>query len=282
LNWNSGGDPAILENMKQINENLDLNEFLKRAKESPEMILLLDYDGTLAPFTEDRDEALPYEGVEEILELLLGLARLRTVIVSGRQVSDIIRLLDLDRYPEIWGCHGAERISINGEYILAELSEETLEALEDGSSRVHESGLDDRCEEKPSSLAIHWRGLPEKEARRIRDEVLRIWDDSILEKGLSVHEFDGGLELRPSRINKSDVVGRILAESSKEASMIYMGDDFTDEDAFKALKGRGLGVLVRKEFRETEADIWIKPPGELLRFLAELLRLFGDDNEEKE
>jgi len=50
-----------------------------------------------------------------------------------------------------------------------------------------------------------------------------------------------------------------------------LGDDRTDEDAFKSIKGRGLGVLVREAFRPTYADVWIKPPEELLAFLARWL-----------
>ncbi|MEO0070218.1 MAG: trehalose-phosphatase, partial [candidate division WOR-3 bacterium] len=49
---------------------------------------------------------------------------------------------------------------------------------------------------------------------------------------------------------------------------IYIGDDQTDEDAFKAVKGKGLGILVREKFRPTRADIWLKPPEELLEFFS--------------
>jgi trehalose-6-phosphatase len=47
----------------------------------------------------------------------------------------------------------------------------------------------------------------------------------------------------------------------------YLGDDNTDEDAFKSIKGRGMGILVREEFRPTEADAWLSPPEQLLQFL---------------
>ena len=47
----------------------------------------------------------------------------------------------------------------------------------------------------------------------------------------------------------------------------YLGDDLTDEDAFKAVEGRGLGILVRKQWRSTAAAAWLKPPEELIRFL---------------
>jgi trehalose 6-phosphate phosphatase len=61
----------------------------------------------------------------------------------------------------------------------------------------------------------------------------------------------------------------ILEETTGEAVVAYLGDDLTDEDGFEALKDRGIGVLVRKNYRPTKADIWIKPPKELLDFLSE-------------
>ena len=60
---------------------------------------------------------------------------------------------------------------------------------------------------------------------------------------------------------------KYLAGFNGEYVASYLGDDLTDEDAFRALKGRGLSVLVRNELRETLADIWLKPPGELIDFL---------------
>jgi trehalose-6-phosphatase len=53
----------------------------------------------------------------------------------------------------------------------------------------------------------------------------------------------------------------------RETAAAYLGDDATDEDAFKAIRGRGIGVLVRPQFRATAADFWLKPPEELLEFL---------------
>ena len=82
-----------------------------------------------------------------------------------------------------------------------------------------------------------------------------------------LHGFDGGLELRLKGRDKGYAVRTVLDEEGEGVWGAYLGDDWTDEDGFKAIKGRGLPVLVRQEYRETEAEIWLKPPEELLGFL---------------
>jgi trehalose-6-phosphatase len=70
-------------------------------------------------------------------------------------------------------------------------------------------------------------------------------------------------------------VRTILAESLPDAAVAYLGDDRTDEDAFRALNGKGLTVLVRPEYRPTAAEVWLQPPQELIQFLEEWLCASG-------
>ena len=80
--------------------------------------LLLDYDGTLAPFMPSYDQAVPFPGVRERLRGLQSAAGARTVLVTGRPCLDALRFLDLDPAPEIWGCHGGERRLPSGRVFL--------------------------------------------------------------------------------------------------------------------------------------------------------------------
>ena len=59
--------------------------------------------------------------------------------------------------------------------------------------------------------------------------------------------------------------------SPAKIPVAYLGDDLTDESAFQALNGHGLSVLVRSEFRETSARVWLRPPVELMAFLQRWL-----------
>ena len=72
-----------------------------------------------------------------------------------------------------------------------------------------------------------------------------------------------------SGVNKGRAVSSILDEYGEGVATAYLGDDNTDEDAFTALGERGLSVLACRELRETGADVWIRPPEELLAFLED-------------
>ncbi len=75
--------------------------------------------------------------------------------------------------------------------------------------------------------------------------------------------------LDPERFfsDKGVVVNKVLAGAGAETAAAYLGDDTTDEDAFLAIEGRGLGVLVRRELRRTRAGAWLRLPRELAAFL---------------
>ncbi|MGH8555137.1 MAG: trehalose-phosphatase, partial [Gammaproteobacteria bacterium] len=101
----------------------------------------------------------------------------------------------------------------------------------------------------------------------VQDSVIPKWTEYAREAGLELIEIEEGVELRVPGHTKADAVETIMDEEGKEAAVAYLGDDLTDEEAFLALKGKGLTVLVRAEPRPTAADLWIQPPHELCDFL---------------
>src|SRR5919205_3819309 len=101
----------------------DLDPFFAVVRRAEKRALLLDYDGTLAPFRVERDEAVPYPGIREILPSLVDAGDTRVVVISGRRAHDLPPLLKLEWLPEIWGTHGWERLLPDGIYELAPLDE---------------------------------------------------------------------------------------------------------------------------------------------------------------
>jgi trehalose-phosphatase len=246
----------------------DLSEFFAGMAQADHSALLLDYDGTLAPFRVEREKALMYPGVAEALQEILGNGRTRVFIVTGRRSDDILSLLGIYPCPEIWGLHGIERRAPSGAVEMACLDEDLVLALMEADRWLQTQNLRQFAEFKPGSIAIHWRGRSENEIADIRERALRGWKPIAQRSGVDLLEFDGGLELRAIEPDKGDAVRRIMAQLPGDTVVAYLGDDVTDERAFRALGGRGLRVLVRPEWRETGADVWIKPPGELLEFLT--------------
>ena len=257
--------------MKVLNPNMDLTALRKSLRRPGRKVLLLDYDGTLAPFHPNPGEAVIYPGVREVLNRLLRQPEFRLVMITGRWTKDLLPLLDLESGIEIWGSHGLERLRPDGSYEIAPMDEIPLQGLVTADEWIEAVGWAGRIEKKPGSVAIHWRGLDEPSVAAIRDRVRPQWNRIAEAWGLDLLDFDGGLELRVAVRNKGDAVRTILEETNGRAVVAYLGDDLTDEDAFRTLKGKGVGVLVREQWRPTEADIWIQPPQELLAFLAEWL-----------
>ena len=253
--------------MKILNPQSDLDVFLKRLTTSRQRLLLLDYDGTLAPFRKERCEARPYPGVSEILDLIIQNPATKIVIISGRSLNDLTPLLDLKRLPEIWGSHGGERLLPDGSYLIEESDQSLSEISDFIINRMIETGWGDMVEVKPLGLAIHWRGLDQERIRAVARQVKEWVNPWLNDENIGLHDFDGGLELRPPGITKKQAVLTIMNETEDGVVSAYLGDDLTDEDAFRVMKNYGLSVLVRDELRKTAADLWLRPPEELLEFL---------------
>jgi trehalose-phosphatase len=237
---------------------------------------MLDYDGTLAPFCPDLRAVVPYDGVTDCLNALLEADGARLIVVTGRFLKEAPPALGTRSSPEFWGSHGRERLLPDGSYAVTGIDVAALRALtvaDTWAPMVEAAG--GRCEAKPGSLAFHWRGADPGGVAIIRRLVTEGFHREALVGVLDLHSFDGGLELRAPGPGKGDVVRTILGETPADVPVAYLGDDLTDEDAFAALKGRGLGVLVRPEHRTTGADLWVRPPDELVALLrrwTELLR----------
>ena len=228
---------------------------------------MLDYDGTLAPFHRERDKAILYAGVGEILEQIMKSSSCRIAMISGRAIADLIPLLGFTKLPEIWGSHGWERRNRDGSYSILPASESHLKGLAEADSLIDKMSFGNYREEKPRSIALHWRGKSKEEIETIRKFARIELKPIATNYGLNLVYFDGGIELRVPGRNKGDVVRVIIEESPPDSFFAYLGDDLSDEDAFEAIADHGIGVLVRPEKRATKAKLHLSPPKELLDFL---------------
>lgn len=246
-----------------------LGDFFSAVAGAPKALLLLDYDGTLAGFRVDRFKAKPWAGVRELLTRIQQRGRTRLAIVTGRPAEEIMPLLGLNPAPEVWGLHGAERLYPSGRRVLEKQSPEVRRALARLRKELHRDAFGGLFEDKPNAAVMHWRGCAPDTAREVERKTRELFEPLAKLEGFRLLKFEAGLELRTGR-DKGGAVREILRESGAGVPVTYLGDDLTDEAAFVAVneaKGPHLSVLVRREKRKTEADVWLKPPDDMRVFL---------------
>lgn len=242
-------------------------EFFQHRDPTKTARLLFDYDGTLAPFRVDRDKAYPYSRILPILDRIIQTGRTRVSIVSGRPISELQSLLTPLKNLEIWGAHGLEHLSADGAYSCASIDPEVVSILQQAEDWLRQSGLLSITEIKPGGIAVHSRGMLPMRAENVLRRIQSGWSRFAGIPSVKILSFDGGIELRTAHPDKGDAIDAILAETDPAASVAFLGDDLTDEDAFRVLDKRGLSILVRPKYRETMAKVWLQPPHQLIEFL---------------
>ena len=251
-----------------------LNTFFSAFHPGTKPLLLLDYDGTLAPFRVDRFKARPYTGVREGIARILRQGLTRLVVITGRPAREITLLLRgnppvVEQPVEVWGLHGAERIYADGRRELEQAPASTQRKLDELREFLRHNNLGGEFEDKPNAAVMHWRGASPRTAKFIETRTRELFEPMAHMDGLMLLEFEGGLELRVGR-DKGGAVQTLIAEAPPGTPVAYIGDDITDEAAFRALSGVAsphLSVLMRPESRETAADVWLKPPSGVRMFL---------------
>lgn len=224
-------------------EVMGVPDFWSRVAESRHSALYLDFDGTLAPFAEDRHHAYPLEGVPELVDCLASFSKLDLAIVSGRPVSEILRLLGRESIP-IAGTHGFEYYHPASGTKVWNLSESKQKILDSAELIAKRIADEDRVERKVATVALHTRGLPvdlsAREIQAFESDIKKILPDH----GFEIRRFDGGTELRAAGRDKGAALVDLITKAGDPDFVVYIGDDDTDEDAFRALPDFGVGIKV--------------------------------------
>lgn len=233
--------------------------------------MFLDYDGTLSPIAPRPELATLSEETRQVLRRLAE--RFPVVVLSGRGREDVSTMVGLDDLIYA-GSHGFD---IAGPGIRHEVGEGIPESIERAAGHLREDlaslhGV--LIEPKRFSLAVHYRLADEADLPRIESAV-----DAVLAKHPDLRRSEGKkvFELRP-RIDWDKgtallwLLGGHLGQERSDIPVypVYIGDDVTDEDAFRAIAGRGIGILVAEEPRPTAADYSLRDPGEVHELLERL------------
>lgn len=241
--------------------------------------LFLDYDGTLADFAPTPEHVHPNPGVISLLGQLVEHPRIRGTIISGRRLDHVEKLAPT---PGVFlaGTYGIEMRTWSGERINR-LDYATIRpALEDLKPRwsqliVGRQGF--FLEDKGWSLALHARFAADGEAADVLGEARRIAAQKIVASSFRVLDGHKFLEIGPLLAHKGRTVEYLLSRYAwPGASLLYLGDDDKDEEAFGVVKARGgVAVVVAPEPRETQADCRLESPCAARRWLETLLKNGG-------
>ena len=234
-------------------------------------LLLLDYDGTLADFRINRFEARPWAGVRQLLAVIQKDNRTRMTVITGRPAGEINPMLRLPEPVEVWGLHGAERLLVDGSREMQEAPPEARAKLNELREQLQRDAFGGLFEDKPNAVVMHWRGHTPRQSKHIQQKTRALFEPAAQVSGLSLLEFEAGVELRVGR-DKGGAVQAIVEQAEPDAPVVYLGDDLTDESAFCAVnrvRSPHLSVLMRRAWRQTSAEAWLQPPDGMRWFLRE-------------
>lgn len=223
--------------------------------------LFLDLDGTLAPFAPRPQDVAPDRRRTELLARLQRALDGRVAVVSGRAVDEIDRILE-SAVVCAAGVHGLQRRDLSGRLQVA-AAHPTLGSAKQRLEAFARPRPGLFVEHKPLSVALHYRGAPDR-ASETRAFAALVAGDT----GLKVQEGTMVVELRTPGSDKGDVVRAFMTEPPfAGATPIFVGDDLTDEDGFQAAAELGgFGVLVGP-VRPTGAKARLPDVGRVLGWL---------------
>jgi trehalose 6-phosphate phosphatase len=258
--------------MNELPSALD-DEVFARLAGRP-VALFLDFDGTLSPIVEDPDAAVLPEPTREALERLTSGGTV--AVVSGRDLEDLRGRAGVPGVALV-GSHGFEILVPDGRRIERPEAAALLPELDVADRELRER-LDGRpgvhVERKRFAIAAHYRQAPDS-GPEVEGAIREVAAEH---PGLAVSGGKKVVELRPALDWHKGAAVRWLLESlaAPGAVPVYIGDDLTDEDAFRELRGRGLSIVVLGETeRDTDAEYSLDSPEEVRAFLVRLGEVAG-------
>ncbi len=198
--------------------------------------LFLDVDGTLLDIADEPQAVIVPDGLVADMARLSGLLGGALALVSGRPVAELDRLFQ----PLVLaaaGQHGAELRLDPGAPILAHRIDPVLPALAPRVREVAAVWPNVEVEEKGAAIAVHFRRAPEAEL-----QLTRALGALVEAAGGGIELLEGKMvrELRDRRHTKGSAVGTFMALSPFTGRRpVFIGDDVTDEDGFRAAEAAG-------------------------------------------
>jgi len=245
-----------------------MQKIIEQYYDASKRSILLDYDGTLAPFTRIPSLAMPQEELLNVLQQLTGDSKNEVTIISGRDADTLDNWLG-DLPLHLVAEHGAFIKLKGGEWeqqstILPEWKDQIRPILQLFVTRCAGSFI----EEKRNTMVWHYRNthpdLGFMRSRELMNNLLQLTANSALQ----VIDGNKVLEVRLKGFDKG-ITALKLIKAEEPDFILCMGDDTTDEDMFKVLKGKAFTIKIG--LGATAADHNIRSQQSVLPILSKLL-----------
>ena len=252
---------------------------LKEKLEQSRIFLFLDYDGTLTSIVDTPEQAIIPKNTKEILKALSENNQCRVAIISGRALDDIKARVGLDGLVYV-GNHGLEIYDdkLSFRWMMPPHFKETITEIKNRLKEVFAKTEGVLIEDKEFTLSLHYRMV------HVEDAVIKSMFDKVINpyqaKGeITIMAGKKVFEVRPAKGGRKGkiVMGLFLRERLATNDMniipIYIGDDVTDEDAFKEMVNKK-GVTIRVGKNDASlAHYYVNDAEEVTKLLEMILKL---------
>ncbi len=236
---------------------------------APVLLVASDYDGTLAPIVSDPKRAFPQRETMVALKRIASMPNTHVVLISGRSLRDLSALTGSPESIRLVGSHGSEFDLGFSEQIdpaAAELLKRAVAEVEEIAER--DEGA--HSEVKPASVAFHYRNVRDESVAKTLEQA--VLNGPATHEGIFLRRGKMVLELAVVPTDKGHALERIRGELGASA-VVYLGDDVTDEDAFRTLRGPDVGIKVGEG--ESAAATRLADPEAVSRYLAAIAERRG-------
>lgn len=273
--------PEIFPEEHIKDKEIFINPFYQRPGKSvintdKKLVFFLDYDGTLTPIVESPELAIIKEAMKQTVKKL---ATIHTVaVVSGRMREDVQNLLGIQGIFYA-GSHGFDIKGPGGFAMIHPLAKRTIPLITKITKQLKEKLQNFEgvlIEEKKFSMAAHYRKVKNQEdlqhIKIIVNEIIQKYDELRLLKGKKVFEILPNIDWDKGKAIRW--IMNALKIPWETTSTLYIGDDTTDEYAFRAVSTRGTAMLVTDDpSKPSAADFQLESPEEVKQFFEKVIAI---------
>ena len=248
-------------------EKKSLNRFGNKIKQYPRIALFLDFDGTLVTIQKNPSRCILSGEMKEQLKSLADSGRIYITILSGRSLPDIKRMAGIRNI-----CYGGNHGLVISGSDMTYVHPKALSAKPfiDKAVRMLSNeiaGIDGAwIERKRFTASLHYRSVRRGDVLSVKKAFYKIIAEFSGDRRLAVIKGKMVLELAPDASwNKGSAALWILRNLKGKYLPVYVGDDWTDENAFRALSKMGITIRVGKSAK-TAASYYLKSQREVSEF----------------